>query len=107
MFELTLVAFLAAAFFLCTAGVFNGLWWFVREEAGREEGTGRVHPNPFEYDTRERWRQMRRWYAALFTRDGDGAGERFRRLAKWSLIAAGAMLVLFLALAVIGAARGT
>src|SRR5258708_319137 len=106
MFDLVLGAFLAAAVCLCAAGLFNGLWWFMREEAGEEAGAGRVHPNPFEVNSRERWRQTRTFYAALFARDGEGHGERFRRLAKWSLISAGAMVVLFITLAVIGAARG-
>jgi hypothetical protein len=81
--------------------LFNGLWWFMREEAGEEAGAGRVHPNLFEFDLRERWRQSLAFYAALFAREGSGHGERFRRWAKWSLIAAGTMMVLFVALAVI------
>ena len=106
MFDLVLGAFLAAAVCLCAAGLFNGLWWFRREEAGEEAGAGRVHPDPFEFGSRERWRQTRTFYGALFARGGDGAGERFRRLAKWSLITAGAMVLVFIALAAIAAARG-
>lgn len=106
MFDLVLGAFLAAALCLCAAGLFNSLWWFMREEAGEEAGAGRIHPNPFEFSTGKRWRQTRIYYAALFARAGDGHGERFRRLAKWSLIAAGSMVVVFFALAVIDAAFG-
>jgi hypothetical protein len=106
VFDLVLGAFLAAALCLCAAGLFNGLWWFMREEAGEEAGPGRVHPNPFEFNSRNRWRQTRAFYAALFARDGNGRGERFRRLAKRSLISAGTMFVLFIALAVIDVARG-
>jgi hypothetical protein len=62
--------------------------------------------NPFEFGSRERWRQTRAFYAALFARGGDGSGERFRRLAKWSLISAGAMILVFMALAALAAARG-
>lgn len=105
MFDLIPGAFLAAALCLCAAGLFNGLWWFRREEAGEEAGAGRIHPNPFEFNTRERWRQTRTYYAALFARDGDGRGERFRRLTKWSLISSARMVIIFIALLVIDAAR--
>jgi hypothetical protein len=103
--DLILGAFLAAAFCLCAAGLFSGLWWFRREEAGGEAGAGRVHPNPFEFSSRERWRQTRTYYAALLARDGDGRGERFRRLTKWSLISSGTFVAIFIALIVIDAAR--
>lgn len=106
MFDLVLGAFLVAALCLSAAGLFNGLWWFMREEAGEEAGARRVHSNPYEFSLGERWSQTRTYYAALFARAGNGDGERFRRLAKWSLISAVAMLVVFFALAVIDAARG-
>jgi hypothetical protein len=56
---------------------------------------------PFEFNTHERWRQTRTYYAALFARDGDGRGERFRRLTKWSLISSATMVIIFIALLVI------
>jgi hypothetical protein len=106
LFDLVLGSFLAAALCLVAAGLFNVIWWFVREGAGQETAATRVQPNPFEFDARERWRQDRTYYAALFARDGTGPGERFRRLAKWSLISAGALSIVFIVLGVIDASRG-
>jgi hypothetical protein len=103
---IVLIAFTTGAVCLCAAGLFPSLWWFMREGAGGESDVGRVHPNFWESRPREMLRQDLVFYRALFAREGHGHGERFRRCAKWLLIAGGMMIVVFFILGAISAARG-
>jgi hypothetical protein len=49
---------------------------------------------------RQRFAANTRYFGALWASSGDRAGETYRQLARWSLIAAAVMAIVFVALGV-------
>ena len=98
MLDLVLISFFASAVCLIASGLFNGLWERARAEAGDE----RLQLG-LEWRWGDRLRANRRYFGALFASEGGESGERYRRLAKWSLVGAAVMFICFVAFGLISA----
>jgi hypothetical protein len=95
MSDLVLIAFVACAICLMTCGVCNFLWARARDEAGDDRVDLGLESEP-----RQRFAANTRYFGALWASSGDRAGETYRQLARWSLIAAAVMAIVFVALGV-------